>query len=372
MQHRHVQHRGVAMKDLLLAVGEEGREKALARFLARLLETGVVDGLVVPAEAAPGVTSCVLAKDPRIVEEFGRPLAPVMTVSAARVVSEVVRKRPSGRVAAVLRPCEGRALVELMKLRQAAPENVVALGIDCEGTYDPVAYRAANGNADSLDMRQACRVCLTPAPLEDALPGVTLGLIGLDEREGVLVSVHGDLDPAVAAAVEELGLGDGEGAALKRREALQALVRQRQDAYELFMAASGFDGIETFARQLAACTGCRGCRVACPVCYCKECIFDTDTFEYELGQFMRKARRKGALKVPSETILYHLTRMNHMSLSCVGCGQCEQACPQDLPLFRLFAMASRRTQAIFNYMPGRNLAEELPFTTFREEELEPR
>lgn len=360
------------MKDLLIAVGQEGREKALSRFLARLLETGAVDGLVVPAEAAPGVITHVLAKDPRLVERSARPLAPVMPSSAAQVVSEVVRKRPSGKIAAVLRPCEGRALVELMKLKQAAPENVVAIGIDCAGTYDPVAYRDAGGNADGLEPREACRVCLNPAPLADALPGITLGFIGLDDSEGIFVSVHDRLDPAVAAAVDELGLASGEGAGRKRSKAVQALIQERQGAYDAFLNISGISGIEAFARELAACTGCHNCRVACPVCYCKECVFDTDTFEYETGQFLRKAGRKGALKMPSETVLYHLTRMNHMSLSCVGCGQCEQACPADLPLFRLFAMASRRTQEIFGYVPGRSLAEELPFTTFREQELEPR
>ncbi|MCR4401320.1 MAG: 4Fe-4S dicluster domain-containing protein [Firmicutes bacterium] len=360
------------MKNLLIAVEQEGREKALSSFLARLLETGAVDAMVVLAEVAPGVTTHVLAKDPRFVERWARPLSPVMPSNASQVVSEVVRKRPSGRVGAVLRPCESRALVELIKVRQAAPENVVSICVDCTGTYDPVAYRDAHGSVEGLALREACRVCLNPTPLEDALPGIVLGFIGLDERDGVLVSVHDRLDPDVAAVVDELGLACGEDAGRKRSEAVRGLVQERQSAYDAFLAAREVSGIEAFARELGACTGCHNCRVACPVCYCRECIFDTDTFEGELGQFVRRAERKGALKVPSETILYHLTRMNHMSLSCVACGQCEQACPARLPLFHLFAMASRRTQALFGYVPGRSLEEELPFTTFREDELEPR
>ncbi|MGE5586119.1 MAG: 4Fe-4S dicluster domain-containing protein [Bacillota bacterium] len=380
------------MKDLLIAGGQDGRERALSRFLARLLEVGAVDGLVVPVEATAGVITHVLAKDPRLVERAGRPLAPVMPSSAATVVSEIVRKRPSGRVAALLRPCEARALVELVKLKQATPENVVAISMDCAGTYDPVLYREAGGNVDALETRQACRVCLNPAPLEDALPGMVLGLIGLDESDDVVVSVHERLDPAVAAVVEELGLASGEDAGRRRRASVQALVQERRRAYDAFIedarrkaaspgsgptgrdvsGTSDGSGLEAFARELAACTGCHNCRVACPVCYCRECLFDTDTFEYEAGQFLRKAGRKGALKMPSETVLYHLTRMNHMSLSCVGCGQCEQACPAHLPLFRLFAMASRRTQEVFGYVPGTSLDDELPFSTFREQELEPR
>ncbi|MEW5866046.1 MAG: formate dehydrogenase [Bacillota bacterium] len=364
------------MKDLLVTVGQDGRTQALREFLAKLLEVGAADALLVPAEAAPGTITHVLARDVGLVMRAAEPLAPVMPVNAASVVSEVVRKGPRGRVAALLRPCEMRALVELVKLKQAAPENILAIGIDCLGTCDPVAYREASGRRDDLPVREACRVCLNPTPSEAALPGITLGFIGLDSTDGIVASLSDGLDQGLAAVIEKLGLTEGEAAQRKRKEAVQALMQERRASYDAFIknaeSAVSSSGIEAFARELAGCTGCHNCRVACPLCYCRECIFDTDTFEYETGQFLRRSGRKGGLKVPQDTVLYHLTRMNHMSLSCVGCGSCEAACPVHLPLFRLFAMASRRTQAVFGYPPGRSVDDELPFTTFREEELEPR
>ena len=64
------------------------------------------------------------------------------------------------------------------------------------------------------------------------------------------------------------------------------------------------------------------CRVACPVCYCKECVFLTNVFEHDPDQYLRWAKRKGMVKMPTDTVFYHITRMVHMSTACVGCGQC--------------------------------------------------
>jgi formate dehydrogenase subunit beta len=49
---------------------------------------------------------------------------------------------------------------------------------------------------------------------------------------------------------------------------------------------------------------------------------------------------------------------------------CEEACPMDVPVFRLFKATSEQVQALFDYKPGRDLEEEIPISTFREQELE--
>jgi formate dehydrogenase subunit beta len=82
------------------------------------------------------------------------------------------------------------------------------------------------------------------------------------------------------------------------------------------------------------------------------------------------ASRRGALRMPTDTLLFHLTRMNHMATSCVGCGLCSEACPNDIPVSRLFRLVGARTQAALEYLPGRSLDDELPLTTFREDEFQ--
>ena len=73
--------------------------------------------------------------------------------------------------------------------------------------------------------------------------------------------------------------------------------------------------------------------------------------------------------MPTDTLLFQITRLNHMVASCVGCGLCEEGCPSLLPLTLIFRAIGEEVQAIFSYQAGRGLEEELPLTVFREDEL---
>jgi formate dehydrogenase subunit beta len=62
--------------------------------------------------------------------------------------------------------------------------------------------------------------------------------------------------------------------------------------------------------------------------------------------------------------------MAHMSMACVGCGQCSNACPNDIPVMELFRTVAARTQASFDYEPGRSLEEPPPLSVFKEDEFQ--
>jgi formate dehydrogenase subunit beta len=64
-----------------------------------------------------------------------------------------------------------------------------------------------------------------------------------------------------------------------------------------------------------------------------------------------------------------LTRLCHVTASCVGCGLCTSGCPADLPVDALFQAVARRTQALFDYVPGRSLEDPLPPATFERKEF---
>jgi formate dehydrogenase subunit beta len=83
---------------------------------------------------------------------------------------------------------------------------------------------------------------------------------------------------------------------------------------------------------------------------------------------MNWARRKGAYRLPADTALFHLTRLNHMVLSCIGCGMCTSDCPAELPVGVVFRAIGQETQQVFAYEPGRDVEEPLPLITFQEDE----
>ena len=106
----------------------------------------------------------------------------------------------------------------------------------------------------------------------------------------------------------------------------------------------------------------------CPICYCKECLFESSVFDAEAYKYLKKAISKGLLKMPNDSILFHLGRMNHMVLSCVECGLCEQACPSEIPLMDFIIPIAENAQKEFKYSPGKDPKEKIPMIVYREDE----
>jgi formate dehydrogenase subunit beta len=156
-----------------------------------------------------------------------------------------------------------------------------------------------------------------------------------------------------------------------RKQTLDSLISERTESRDRMFAETGgmTDDLEKLTVYLANCVNCYNCRVACPVCYCKECVFVTDVFNHEPSQYLQWSMRKGAVKMPTDTVFYHLTRLAHMSTACVGCGQCSNACPNDIPVMELFRTVAHRTQEAFEYEAGRSIDENPPLSEFREEEF---
>jgi formate dehydrogenase subunit beta len=361
----------------------EVRDSALdttTAFLRGLLEKGIVDALLVPRRTPAGDNVVqTLFTDPAKLEDID-PIAPVLPVNSAKLVSDLTATGAVGRLGAVLRSCEVRALIELVKLQQASLDNVVLIGVDCLGTYEMNDYAelAASGNGDlSADLlaqakeghltpheghqfRVACQMCEYPVPQGVDL---ALGLIGLDTGSEILVTASDEL-------AEKLELSPTEMSAA-RQEAMDGLVAARIAERDRRFAEfrQRVTDMPSLLAEFSRCIRCHNCMVACPICYCKECIFRTATFDHASAQYFRWANRKGAIRMPTDTLIFQLTRLNHMVSSCVGCGMCESACPNDLPVATIFRAVGEKVQALFDYVPGRSLEEELPVATFREDEL---
>lgn len=372
------------MKSYALKTGPGNANRALVSLLERLLEQNIVDAVLTPRDTSSGAAVVqALVRDPAALNG-ALPLTPLALQNAARQVASLTITDPGRKIGVVLRSCETRALIELVKLHQAALENLLIIGIDCPGTFEPADYqklvqngfdieewltRAATGEtgAGETVIRPACAMC-GHVTAEHA--AIHVGYVGLDPAKELLVQVQ---DEELAGVLGDFGLTE-TGVPAAREETMAGLRAAREQEYQKQAAeiAARTATLAGTADLLSTCLRCHNCRQACPICFCQECVFAGPLFKHQPTDYLAWAQKKGAVEMPTDTTLFHITRVNHMGLSCVGCGHCQSACPVGIPLTVLFRSAGQKVQDIFGYTPGRDVAEELPLATYQVSELEPR
>lgn len=356
----------------------------LRTFFKSILQLTDISAILVPQHLPmKNVVMPTLVTDPENLKDLD-PLAPAFPMNSAKIVARLTRKPMGGKVVAVLRPCEIRAFIELVKLKQGRLEEVFLVGIDCLGAYKNLDYHQISGEdkkeftsrfqasvlsgekvpVEGFDLNPACKICEHPVPNGADL---LVGLFGIDTQNNLLVQA---LTPKGEDLFAKLGLPETEELP-DRMTAVESLIAERTALRDKVFAetSSAVNNLDKLTTYLANCINCYNCRVACPVCYCKECVFLTDVFNHEPVQYLRWASRKGVVKMPTDTVFYHITRIAHMSTACVGCGQCSNACPNNIPVMELFRTASYRTQKAFEYEAGGNIEDDPPLSVFREDEL---
>jgi formate dehydrogenase subunit beta len=373
-------------KQATVKVLEEKTEEAIIRFLKSLLEKGVVEALLVP-KGLPSGDGFVqtLIRDPGKMEGVCA-LAPTMPVQSARAASYLSIKNLGKKVGAVLKACEIRAIVELTKFLQVKLENLYLIGVDCPGTFEVTDYakmvqEGKGGEKLGRELlkgmktgeviqpsgyafRPACEMCEYPVPKAD----IVIKLFGypIDQEIGV------EVGEKLEKEVEEKGiLSFSEKETTSRNETVSKVIAERMKKRDaVFQEFRGVvKDLRSFLDRFSTCIRCHNCMVACPICYCKECVFRTAVFEHDGDQLLRWADRKGGIRMPTDTLIFHLIRMSHMVTSCIGCGLCDSACPSRLPVASLFRSVGDKIQKMFQYVPGRDEKEVPPVATFREDEL---
>jgi len=355
---------------------EGGVREGILNFIRQALSQGCFDAVLIPAKLLLSDSfAYVLIKDESLLKD-AYPLCPIMTVQGAKALSSLTRHgKGKKRIAAVIRPCEVRAAVELFKLGQIDLENIILISIDCPGAL-PLADWAKDSKkieatfsellkgTDIKGVRPICQICdkFSATGGED----LHIGMIGM--KDSLLLIPN---SPKGKSILDNLGLQVAQDVSDWQSQ-VGALTANRKKKREqaLKELASRTSGLDNLLNIFGACINCHNCMRVCPICYCRQCFFDSDNSKFPFEDYLTRAEVAGGLRLPPDTLLFHIGRMLHMSLSCVSCGACEDACPTSIPVAQVFSLVGGKNQEAFDYVPGKSTDEPLPLRVYKDREFE--
>ena len=355
-------------------------DQGIREFLKSLLDTGKIKGVFTLKKLNKGgdVAYSLITQSDELDDAV--PFFPLMPINAGKLVSRfTMNGAPREPVAVVLKPCELRAFIELVKLEQGFLEKIIFISATCggvfpldmvhEGTIDkdlPQYWTAIKKEEIPPTIRSVCKGCTEFIPYNADLMINLVGNKNLDSQCDIFIETKKGKELATDKDIKKK-YGHKES----KKENLDNFRGKREaEKKKIFddinTKLTGVDGlIDIFGK----CIGCHGCSKACPICYCKLCEFESSNSEYAPSNYEAELKRKGAVRVPPNTLYYHLGRLSHIAISCVGCGSCEDACPVDIPVSIIFKNIGESVQNMFEYIPGKSMTEKIPLTTFKEKEL---
>ena len=105
------------------------------------------------------------------------------------------------------------------------------------------------------------------------------------------------------------------------------------------------------------CIKCYACRQVCPICTCTRCITDKNQPQW----------------VPSTShamgnMHWNITRAFHLAGRCISCGECQRACPMDIPLNLVNLKNSKEIYEQFGFQTGMNAEDAPPLATYKQDD----
>jgi formate dehydrogenase subunit beta len=385
-----------ADKDILKKGEHGGVVTSLLKFA---LESKRVDA-VVAVKAREGNrydgTPVLITEPEKVIETMGALHS--SSPNIARLLTEYLDGASGLKIAVVVKPCDAKALIELAKRTQINLDNLLLIGLNCTGTLpsakaktmmkekfevDPadvvgediednvLTITLKNGSEKKEELakleeqgygrRENCRRCEINIP---AIADIACGKWGTTNRETTFIEINSEKGSEFVQAAIENGcimVEQPSAASIEDRkqkdQAATALAKQWQEKdFSSLEKMGGDERFKYWFNQFGQCIKCYGCRDACPICYCKDCMLEPERGFVPPGE------------IPPD-VMFPMVRITHVMDSCVNCGQCQDVCAMEIPISRLIFFLNKKISDIFQYEPGMDVTKLPPLRTITDQEL---
>jgi formate dehydrogenase subunit beta len=329
--------------------------KAVRMFLQTIWVQANLHGMLIPTNGSHKTTAKPQLIDTPECLEHVNPFRPLMTINAARLIPAMLHENPESKLSAVLRPCEMRAFVEMVKHDSFETNRLLTICLDCLGTYPADEYQwrvsrkesdseltkealqfARQGGMLSYRYRAACQTCVSP---QAHLADINIHVLGLPVRQLILIETRNE-ETAYQLGLPAMTDGPAKADMNEQHQRVVEKILERHQ-HTMDRITHGLEellpkNIQDIMAQLENCGACQHCMTVCPICSV---------------HFPRR----------DQTGRYLEEQISRWLISCSGCGMCEQACSNHLPLSIIFGHIHDKLAEEFNYQAGLSFEEPLPF-----------
>lgn len=323
-------------------------------FLQTIWAQANLQGMLTPVNGSKKISARPqLLDDPESLK-LTNPFRPLMTINSARLIPEIIHNHPQSHLGAVLRPCEMRALVEMVKHDSFKLDGFLTICLDCLGTYPSEEYQwrasrkesegeltqetlqfARQGGVLSYRYRAACQTCISPQAQQ---ADINIHVLGLPVRQVILIETH-NMDIAGRLSLSRITDGEAEDKLIEQHQHIVSKIQERHhNTMERIKNGLGDllpNNIQDIVNHLESCGKCQRCMNVCPICSVHFPVRD------KMGH-------------------YQEDQIARWLISCSGCGMCEQACDSHLPLSIIFGHIHAKLAEEYGYKAGESFEEALP------------
>lgn len=315
----------------------EGIQRELRTVVKKLFQEKKIDLLIGYARGSLPLTSTpVFIRENKDVDKL------IFDITCGNNLAKYLKKSPAidmkgAKVAIVGKGCDGRAIIQLVAEGQVSRDNLLIIGVPCDGVVD---FRKLREKSDGEEISR-CR-----------FEGEEIIVEGKDFKSSFNKS---DLlsDSCKRCRYPNPPLYDIFITEPKE----PADMKDEYEDVNRFEELSSRERWRYFEDEISRCIRCYACRNVCPMCYCEECFVDQTN-----PQWFGKSTDL------SDSMIFHIVRVLHTAGRCVDCGACERACPMNVNLGLLGKRVEKEVRERFDYVPGLHPDETPAMAAYNEED----